>query len=350
MVLFFRLALTTIYGMKDTVDAELRIDGFNDISKLDDVYKWLDGTLVNVSIPNIPYSLVGPVVLQQERAHYKTKKISLVGRTDNLTKVEKLVFFYDSYLIPRNFSSFEPWGTKSNNKRPFGNAGLLNMNTKSTRFTIFLTPEPWSQIQSLRKMEYIDEWTSQIRIQLVFHSKNIDGFCLVRIDFDRYPSNYLRKKIEYQAFSMENAENDLIIYSQYSSLSYYLWVFFNWYFAFFIVSETVTLLSIYDMKFIRDNVLYQTYVHWCNSQAIIKHNVIRRERKRWLENHEHNILFTIFYFLLNVCSNIGVFLVLQKAFVDSYSEHEFRKIILCCGAFVNCVDLYKILRAARAVF
>ena len=179
-------------------------------------------------------------------------------------------------------------GTKSNNKRPFGNAGLLNMNTKHTIHDIF-DSRAMSQIQSLKEMRYIDEWTSQIRIQLVFHSKNIDGFCLVRIDFDRYPSNYLRKKIEYQVFSMENAENDLVIYSQYSSLSYYLWVFFNWYFAFFIVSETVTLLSIYDMKFIRDNVLYQTYVHWCNSQAIIKHNVIRRERKRWLENHEHNI-------------------------------------------------------------
>ena len=108
--IFFRLGFNNyLYGMKDTIDAELRIDGFNDISKLDDVYKWLDGTLVNASIPNIPYALVGPVVLQQERAHYKTKKISLLGRTDNLTKVEKLVFFYDSYLIPRNFSSFEPW-------------------------------------------------------------------------------------------------------------------------------------------------------------------------------------------------------------------------------------------------
>ena len=34
--------------------------------------------------------------------------------------------------------------------------------------------------------------------------------------------------------------------------------------------------------------------------------------------------------------------------MDSYSEHEFRKIILRCGAFVDCVDLYKISRAAEA--
>ena len=319
---FFRLGFNNyLYGMKETVDSELRIDGFNDISKLDDVYNWLDGTLVNVSIPNLPYALVGPVVLQQERAHYKTKKISLVGRMDNLTKFEKPVFFYDSYLIPRNFSSFEPWGTGPNDKKPFGNSGVLNTNTKSTRFTTFLNPEPWSQIQRLKETGYIDEWTSQVRVQLVFHSKNIDGFCLVRIDFDRYPSNYLRKKIEYQAFSMENAENDFVIYSQYSSVSYYLWYFFNWYFAFFIVSETVTLLSIYDMKFVRDNVLFQTYVDWCNSQAMIKHNMIKRERKRWLENHEHNILFTIFYFLLNATSNVGAFVVLLKRLLWTLIVH-----------------------------
>ena len=77
MVYFFSFRLNNyLYGMKDTVDAELRIDGFNDISKLDDVYKWLDGTLVNVSIPNIPYSLVGPVVLQQEELITRQRKFS----------------------------------------------------------------------------------------------------------------------------------------------------------------------------------------------------------------------------------------------------------------------------------
>ena len=87
---FFRLGFNNyLYGMKDTVDTELRIDGFNDISKLDDVYKWLDGTLVNASIPNIPYALVGPVVLQQERAHYKTqRKFLLSGERIILQKLK----------------------------------------------------------------------------------------------------------------------------------------------------------------------------------------------------------------------------------------------------------------------
>ena len=77
---------------RDTIDAELRIDGFNDISKLDDVYKWLDGTLVNASIPNIPYALVGPVVLQREKLITRQRKFRFLGERIILQKLKSWSF------------------------------------------------------------------------------------------------------------------------------------------------------------------------------------------------------------------------------------------------------------------
>ena len=190
--------------MKETIHNELMSENFDSMKNIHGVYDWLDGDIINTSLPNLllVYERVGPIVLKQERSYPIWKQISLVGKVTNTTVPEKQIYFDDGYLVPKHFSTFRPWGLKSTNNinesKPFGNQDLINDNKNDTSFTIYLNERSWhSDIRRLKEKQYIDEWTTQIRVQLVFHSPNIDGNCLVRIDFDNYPSSRLRQKIEY---------------------------------------------------------------------------------------------------------------------------------------------------------
>jgi len=312
---FFRLGYNNyLYGMKETIENELRGESFDSIANLQDIYAWLEEGLINTSLPtlNASYQLVGPIVLQQERSYPKKKNVSLIGEITNATKTEKDIFFYDdlSYLIPMNHSAFQPWGLPSTNdangtKKPFGNPDLINQDVTDSKFTIFLNKQSRHlQVRQLRKRQYLDKWTSQIRVRLVLHSANIDGYCLIRIDFDRYPSNRLRKKMEYQVFSLENADNDFVIYMKHSTIFYYAWFFFVWYFTIFILSETITLFSEYHMSFVRDNVLYYAYEEWRRSDGMMKYHRLKRERKSKLATGSQDFLFKSFYKLLQMLSKM----------------------------------------------